>query len=187
MCHAKERMKYEIDMMKAKINNCKSQYEDIDQRLFSEIETSSNNDSTKAILRKLWINDSKSEEAISEEAWKEKDKWLLDQEFQFEQADNNKSLQSPWETGYGNNFRNAPNLPRGNRQNENGQFRRPTYTSGDNRGNGQVGRGRERYNCNERNQNNLSYLGNEEGRKMEGDLQRSNSFLPKGRNGPPRF
>ena len=189
MRHAKERMKYEIDMMKAKINNFKSQYEAIDQTLFSEIETSSNNDSTKAILRKLWMNDCKSEEAISEEAWKEKEEWLLDQEFQFEQADNNNSRQPPRETGYGNNFRNAPNQPRGNRQNENGQFRRPTYAPRDGRGNGRVGRGRGRgrYNYNENNQNSPPYHDNEEGREVEQDLQRSNSFLSKGRNRPPRF
>ena len=188
MRHAKERMKYEIDMMKAKINNFKSKYEAIDQTLFSEIETSSNNDSAKALLRQIWMNDCKSEEAISEEAWKEKEEWLLNQEFHNEEADSsNNNRQSPRETVYNNNFKNAPNQQRGNRQNENGQFRQPTYAPRNNRGNGRMERGRERYNYNQNNQNNFTDYGNEEGREMEQNLQRSNSFLSKGRNRTPRF
>ena len=177
MRHAKETMKFEIDMMKAKINNFKSKYEAIDQTLFSEIETSSNNDSTKAILRQIWMNDCKAEEAISEEMWKEKEEWLLNQEFQLEQTDNTNSRQSPREIGYSNNLRNPPNQQRGNRQNENGQIRRPTNGPRDQRGTGRMEGGRRRYNQH----------GNGEERRMEQSLQRSNSFLSKGRNHALRF
>ena len=70
-------MKCDIDIMKVRTTNFKSRYEAVDQTMVSEIETASNDESTKTALIELWLKECKEEEAKSKEIWKEKEEWLL--------------------------------------------------------------------------------------------------------------
>ena len=177
MRKAKDTMKYEIEMMKAKINNFKSKFEVIGQTIFSEIETSSSHNSSKSILKQLWIKDCKSEELISEKSWKEKEEWLINLEFQADQGENSNKRQSAQESGYNNR-----SFQRGNEdtypQRLNNALRNDkNYT--------RTERERGRHYYNERNQRNFPY--NDGNGETETRLQRSNSFLYKGQNQTPRF
>ena len=77
MRHAMQTMKCDIDIMKARMTNFKSRYEAVDQTMMSEIETASNDESTKMALIELWFKECKEEEAKSKAIWKEKEEWLL--------------------------------------------------------------------------------------------------------------
>ena len=75
MCTAKNIMKSQMEMMEIRFKNFKLIYEAIDQEIYSEIESSTNNDQTKATLRPMWIKDCENEEQNSETIWKEKGEW----------------------------------------------------------------------------------------------------------------
>ena len=75
MCTAKNIMKSQMEMMEIRFKNFKLIYEAIDQEIYSEIESSTNNDQTKATLRQMWITDCENEEQNSETFWKEKGEW----------------------------------------------------------------------------------------------------------------
>ena len=121
--------------MKARIANFKSRYEAVDQTMISEIETTSNDESTKTALIELWFKECKEEEAKSKEIWKEKEEWLLkiemeqtqDQQYNQDQQtsqanDRNTrpmSTNQPPPSNRTNNFRQQQEIQQRNRSNRN--------------------------------------------------------------------
>ena len=178
---AKETMKSEMEMMELKINNFKLKYEAIDQELYSEIETSSNNDQTKAALRKMWMEDCEHEENTSETIWKEKEQWYSSMEFDPETAEKNENHQITEDNLEANNRNN--NFYNGRRNYNSAARNNPSrriYIQGNTNNRGQTRYRPRAFNTNQQRQRNWNPAN---GR----NLQRSNSFLSLGRSQTPNF
>ena len=83
----KETMWSEMEIMNIRISNLKNKYKAIDQAMNSEIDKRFTDDSVKIMLKDQWKKDCMNEENISEDIWKQKEEWLLEQELEAEEIE----------------------------------------------------------------------------------------------------